>query len=583
MIPKSFVQQLVSRMAIEDLISSYVVLKRSGRNVKGLCPFHSEKTPSFTVYPDTQSYYCFGCGEGGDVITFIMKAENLDYPDAVRFLARRAGMEMPEDGQPDDSNLKARILQANREAALFFHRCLKSPAGAAGYRYLREARLLPDKIITTYGLGFAPNSWTMLTDYMRQKGYTDEELVSAALSAKGKRGQLYDQFRNRVIFPIIDLRGSVIGFGGRVMDDSKPKYLNSPDTPVFKKSRNLFSLNFAKAEIKDKLILAEGYMDVIAIYAAGFHNVVATLGTSLTEEQARLMSKYSSEIIIAYDSDGAGQTATHRAINLLSAAGLSAKVLHMEGAKDPDEYIKKFGATRFSLLLDSATDVISHELGALKALFDLETAEGRIQYLKRAVNVLADIQNPLERDVYSALLARETGVMPEAVSSQVNSLIQKKYKQRKEKEWHDIETGKSAFLDKLNTEKAQNRKEAAAEEGIIAYLFQNPDSFPLLAARLSPADFVTAYDRKVLESMLSVYEAGLDLTISTLGTVLSPEELRGVTAILARQHENILTKEMFDDYIDVLLSHKDRPKREDLRSLPAEELEEYRKRLRQKK
>lgn len=583
MIPRSFIQQLVSRCDIEDVISSYVVLKRAGRNVKGLCPFHSEKTPSFTVYPDTQSFYCFGCGAGGDVISFLMRAENLDYPEAVRLLAKRVGMEVPEDGQEDGSQLKARILQINREAALFFHRCLLSPAGRAGYEYLHGKRRLSDKTITGYGLGYAPDGWTHLTDYLRKQGYTDEELCAAAVAVKGRNGRIYDQFRNRVMFPIIDLRGSVIAFGGRVLDDSKPKYLNSPDTPVFKKSRNLFSLNFAKKETGNRLILAEGYMDVISIYAHGFHNVVATLGTSLTEEQARLMSKYAREIIIAYDSDGAGQTATHRAVNLLSEAGLTARVLHMEGAKDPDEYLQKFGATRFQMLLDGASDVITHELGSLKQRCDLESPEGKIEYLKQAVNILSDIQNPLERDVYAGMISRETGVLPETVASQIRSLIQKKHQWKEKKEWREIETGKASFLDKLNTEKARFRKEAAAEEGIIAFLFQNPDGYAPLQDRLSPEGFVTAYNRKVLLAMLRLHGAGEEVSVSSLASELSPEEIRGVAAILARHHDSILTKEMFEDYIDILLAHKDRPERETLREWSPEDIEAYRQKLRGKK
>ena len=582
MIPKSFIQQLVARCDIEDIIGSYVPLKRAGRNTKALCPFHSEKTPSFVVYADTQSFYCFGCGAGGDVISFIMRAENLDYPEAVRLLAKRVGMEVPEDGNDDVTALKSRILQMNKEAALFFHKCLKSPAGQAGYQYLKK-RGLSDQTITAYGLGYAPDTWNSLTEHLKRKGYSEEELTAAALAAKGRNGHIYDQFRNRIIFPIIDLRGSVIAFGGRVLDDSKPKYLNSPDTLVFKKSRNLFSLNFAKKNTVDKLILAEGYMDVISIYAAGFHNVVATLGTSLTEEQARLMSKYAKEIIIAYDSDGAGQTATHRAINLLSEAGLSAKVLHMEGAKDPDEYIKKFGATRFQLLLDGASDVVTHELAALKAKCDLETDAGKIDFLKRAVNVLVDIKNPLEREVYAASVARDTGIMPDAVISQTNSLIKKKYQAKQKKEWRDIELGRTSYQDRINPEKAQNLKEAAAEEGIIAYLLRNPDAYGELMERMGPEEFVTAYNRKVLAAMISLEKDGGEVSLTTIGSILSPEETRGVAAIMARTHDTIFTKEMFSDYIDILLAHKDKVDLGAVKELAPEDIEAYRQKLKKKK
>lgn len=583
MIPRSFIQQLVQRCDVEEVLSSYVTLKRAGRNVKGLCPFHSEKTPSFVVYPDTQSFYCFGCGAGGDVINFVMRVENLEYPDAVRLLARRAGMEVPEDGGDDSSKLRARVLEANREAARFFHRCLKLPAGRAGYEYLHEKRGLPDKIISAYGLGFAPDSWNALTDYLRGKGFSEQELSAAALIAKGRNGGHYDQFRNRVMFPIIDLRGGVIGFGGRVLDDSKPKYLNSPDTPVFKKSRNLFSLNFAKNAGKDRLILAEGYMDVISIYAAGFPNVVATLGTSLTEEQARLMSKYAKEIIISYDSDGAGQAATHRAINLLSEAGLSAKVLHMEGAKDPDEFIKRFGATRFELLIEGASDVIEHELAGLRKSCDLETSEGKIDFLKRAVAILADIRNPLEREVYASNVAREAGVMADVVITQVKSLIQKRAKEHEKREWRDIESNRAVAKDRINPEKQQNLKEAQAEEGILAFLFKHPDYYEYLLSKLKTEDFVTSFNKRVLEVMVALRDEGTEVSLPILAQVLSSDEIKGVAAVIARHHEVAITKEMLDAYIDILLAHRDRLKPEDAKAADPADIEAYRRKLMLKK
>jgi len=583
MIPRSFVEQLVQRCDIEDVLSSYVTLKRAGRNLKALCPFHSEKTASFVVYPDTQSFYCFGCGAGGDVISFIMRAENLDYPEAVRLLARRAGMDVPEDGDDRTAKLRSRILQANREAALFFHKCLKLPAGQAGYAYLHEKRGLPDKILTSYGLGYAPNSWDALTGYLRQKGFTDEELVAAALAVKRKSGGCYDQFRNRVMFPIIDLRGSVIGFGGRVLDDSKPKYLNSPDTLVFKKSRNLFSLNFAKNAGGERLILAEGYMDVISIYAAGFPGVVATLGTSLTEEQARLMSKYAREILIAYDSDGPGQAATHRAVNLLSQAGLSSRVLHMEGAKDPDEYIKKFGAKRFGILLDNASDVIEHELSAIRRACDLDSAEGRIEYLKKAVGILADVENPLEREVYAAGVAKDADVTRETIASQVNALLKKKRRDRDKQEWREIEQNQAVLRDRINPEKRQNLKEAQAEEGILAFLMKHPDYYDYLLSKLNIEDFVTSFNKKVFGAMVSLREEAGGATLPALAQTLSQEEIRGVAAILARRHDTADTKEMLDAYIDILLSHKDRLKPEDAKSADPAKLEAYRQKLMEKK
>lgn len=582
MIPRSFIEQLCAQCDIEEVIRSYVSIKRAGRTSKALCPFHSEKTPSFVIYPENQSFYCFGCGKGGDVIRFIMEAEHLDYPEAIRFLAARNGMTVPEDGDDTLGQRKMRVYEINREAARFFHRCLKSPAGQAGYRYLRE-RGLSDQTITAYGLGFAPDSWDSLRNFLQKKGFSREEMIDAAVLSQGRNGRCYDKFRNRVMFPIIDLRGNVIGFGGRVMDDSKPKYLNTDDTPVFKKSRNLFSLNFAKGKADGRLILAEGYMDVISIYAAGFHNVVATLGTALTEEQARLMSKYAKEIIIAYDADGAGQAATHRAINILSEAGLSARVLHMEGAKDPDEYIKKFGAKRFQMLLDGAGDAIMHELDGIQKNLDLKTAEGRIEYLKRAVNVLADIQNPLAREVYAASVAQHAGISADSVNAQAISVMKKKRRQEESREWRDIETNREMMRDRINPEKAQNIKAATAEEGILSYMLRHPDECGKILDAVAETDFVTAYDKKVLGAMRALHEEHADITLTTLSTLLTSDEASGVARILARSSETPVTAPMVEDYIRVLAEERQKLTKNEVSAADPADIERYRQMLKAKK
>lgn len=582
MIPRSFIEQLTAQCDIEDIVRSYVPLKRAGRTAKALCPFHSEKTPSFVVYPENQSFYCFGCGKGGDVIRFVMEAEHLDYPEAVRFLAARAGMTVPEDGDDGASVRKMRVYEINREAARFFHKCLKLPAGQAGYRYLRE-RGLSDHTIVTYGLGFAPDSWDSLRNFLQKKGFSREEMIDAAVLLQGKGSHCYDKFRNRVMFPIIDLRGNVIGFGGRVMDDSKPKYLNTDDTPVFKKSRNLFSLNFAKGETNGKLILAEGYMDVISIYAAGFHNVVATLGTALTEEQARLMSKYAKEIILAYDSDGPGQAATHRAINILSDAGLSARVLHMEGAKDPDEYIKKFGAKRFEILLDGAGDATTHELEAVRKTLDLKTPEGRIEYLKRAVNILADIRNPLSREVYAASVAKDAGISAESVNAQAITVMKKKRRQEETQEWRDIEMNREMVRDRINPEKAQNIRAATAEEGILSYMLRHPDECGRILEAVADDDFVTTYDKRVLGAMRTLHEEHADITLTTLSTLLSPEEASGVARILARSSEAPVTAAMVEDYIRTLAEERQKLSKDEVSAADPSEIERYRQMLKSKK
>ncbi|WMJ23796.1 DNA primase [Paludicola sp. MB14-C6] len=583
MIPQSFIDQLVQTCDIEEVISSYVNVKRAGRNIKALCPFHSEKTPSMVVYQDTQSFFCFGCGAGGDVINFIMQAENLDYVEAIHFLAKRVGLNVPDEKSDDTQmQLKQAILKINREAAKFFHMCLKQPLGAKGYAYFKN-RELSDKTITTYGLGYAPDSWTSLTDYLKSKGYKEEELVAAAVCSKAKSGRCFDMFRNRVMFPIIDLRGNVIGFGGRVLDDSKPKYLNSPDTLVFKKSRNLFSLNFAKHEIKDTLILAEGYMDVIAIHAAGFHNVVATLGTALTEEQARLISKYASQVVVAYDSDEAGQKAIHRAINLLSQVGITTRALKMEGAKDPDEYIKKFGAKRFELQINGAVDVIEYELAKLREQFDMATPAGKAEYLSKAINILSDIESKLSREVYAGFVANETGAMPQSVVEQAEKLRIKKYKAQEKKEWREIEQNKFMIKDKVNPEKKDNLKAALAEEGIIAFLFRHPDCIKNTKEKLSPEDFATTFNKRIYEAMIETYEKQNELVVSSLNYAFSPEEMAGISGILARNSNISNNLDTLMSYIDALLIATQTLKKDEILTSDIDDLEQYRKQLLNKK
>ncbi|MBC8609787.1 DNA primase [Massilimaliae timonensis] len=581
-IPKSFIQQLLLHCDIEDVVSSYLPLKREGRNQKTLCPFHSEKTPSMVIYPNTQSFYCFGCGAGGDVISFVMRIENLDYVEAVHFLAKRAGLTVPEDGESDKTGqMKTRILEINRETARFFHHCLKSPAGKAGYDYFKN-RQLSDKTITKYGLGYAPDSWNALRDHLRKKGFSYPEMEAACVVVKGKKGSYYDQFRNRVMFPIIDLRGNVIAFGGRVLDDSKPKYLNSPDTLVFKKSRNLFSLNFAKNQKGNRLILAEGYMDVISINAAGFENVVATLGTALTAEQARLISKYATEVVIAYDSDEAGQKATHRAINLLSEVGVSAKILKMSGAKDPDEYIKKFGARRFEMLLDDAGNVVEFELNKLKAAYDLENTSDKVEYVRRSISVISSIQNRMEREVYAGLVSKDTGVSVASILSQVDSAIKRKRRQQEKDEWNSIQKETRAATDRINPEKANFYKEALAEEQIIAYLLRNPEDTVQILSQIREEDFVTSFNRKVLSCMISLFQANNEIVLSALTPYFIQPEMGRISQILARTDENRFSREVLEDCIRVLKQHKSSLKAIDLANATPEELERYRENLKKR-
>ena len=402
--PEAFLEELTARSDIVDVVSGYVRLtKRSGANQFGLCPFHSEKTPSFSVNPERQIYHCFGCGKGGGVINFIMEIENLSYPDAVEFLARRAGLEVPQDGHDENRSRRARMLELNREAARWFHSRLIAPDGAPARQYVVRRGITG--MVRPFGLGFAPDSWSGLIDAMRKKGFSEQELITAGLARAGKNGGAYDYFRNRLIFPVIDVRGSVIGFSGRILDDGEPKYLNSPDTLVYSKARSLFALNLAKKSKSGYILLAEGNIDVVSLHQAGFDSAVASLGTSLTADQARLIARYTKEIVICYDSDAAGQKAAQRAITLLQPLDLNVRVVQVPGAKDPDEFIQSRGAQAFRELIDGSDNEIEYRLNRIAADYDLNTLDGRQGYAREAIRLIAALPNAVDRDLYGARAA----------------------------------------------------------------------------------------------------------------------------------------------------------------------------------
>ncbi len=554
-IPKSFIETLRMSCDIVGIVSSYVKLKRTGRNQTGLCPFHSEKTPSMVVYGDTQSFYCFGCGAGGDVISFIMRIENLGYVEAVKFLAQRVGLEVPDNGVEDRAaKLKPMILEMNRLAARFYHGVLRSPAGKPGQDYFSARQLAPQTVVK-YGLGYAPDSWNALRDHLRSKGFSFEQMAEAGLVSKGKSGSFYDAFRNRVMFPIIDLRKNVIGFGGRVLDDSKPKYLNTNDTLVFKKSRSLFSLNFAKNRVENgRLNLAEGYMDVIAVNQAGFENVVATLGTALTSEQARIIAGYAKEVVIAYDSDGPGRKATDRAVSLLEEVGVACKILRMSGAKDPDEYIKKFGAQRFKLLLDDAGNVTAYQLSVIRSRYDLGTPEGKSGYLTEAVKYLATLKNSVEREVYAGELAAQTGILRETVLTNLEQAVKRNYRREKKREWADIESQKALYGDRVNPQRAANLGASRAEEGILAYLFRNPDHLRAILGKIDENAFVTDFNRELFRIMVEKLQNNNGVALSDFTGELAPEQLARLTAIV--NQEIPMAESALDDYVRTLQEYQ---------------------------
>lgn len=524
-IPESFLDELRRRNKIEEVVGRYVHLKRGGSRRVGLCPFHSEKTPSFTVFSDTQSFFCFGCNAGGDVINFIQRAENLDWIDALRLLAEQTGMSVPEDGGPGfDNRLRDKVLQINKAAAQFFHDTLNSNEGQAAREYLLKRRI-PVGIIKRFGLGFAPDAWDKLKITLLNQGYNEADMTMAGLIIAKENKNSYDRFRNRVIFPIIDVRGNVIGFGGRVLDDSLPKYLNSPDTIVFKKSLQLFALNYAKNEKSKRLILAEGYMDVIALHQGGFQNAVATLGTAITQDQARLMARYAEEVVIAYDSDEAGQKAAKKAITLLTAAGLAVKVISLSDGKDPDEYIKIYGAEQFRRLLDESDSHILYQIERAKHGLDITLPDNKVEFLKRAAEILCGITSIVEREVYAGRIAEDAGISKESLLSEVAGRYKKRQRARQKSIVREETSKALGQKDKLNPQKKSHPKAARSEEGIIAFLLRYPDKWKEVFQIISPSNFITEFNRNMYEALITRISEGKSIDIESLSGVFSAEEM----------------------------------------------------------
>ena len=572
-IGERFIQELQERVDIEEVISSHITLRRRGKTLVGLCPFHNEKTPSFTVYPDTNSFYCFGCGAGGDVISFIRRIDNLDYVEAVKTVAQMAGMSMPEDGYDDTlAKRRMRLLAANREAARFFNVCLMDEKNRPALDYFLRRALTP-ATIRHFGLGYAPDSWHALTEHLRSKGFTYEEMVLANLvrrSDKNGKANYYDNFRNRVMFPIIDLRGNVIAFGGRVMDDSKPKYINTSDTPVYKKSNGVFALNFAKNANENKLLLVEGYMDVIALHQAGFTNAIACLGTAFTSEQANLLSRYAEEIIICYDNDGAGREATQRALNVLGKTGLKLRVVTMSGGKDADEIIRTHGKERFAELLGMAANKTEYRLLQERNKYNLNTDDGKLRFLTAAAQILAEC-SAIECDIYATRLSNELGVSAESINAQIRSV---KTRQRRSDESKRLKESEAlierSFADKNNPQRAANIRAAKAEETLIASLMRNPDFYPKLKDKFSADDFVTDFNKRIMRCLADKLDKGFIPELSLFAREFTPEEMGSVTRIYMSSAELNNTLRECEDCISVLQNAAE-SKPTDVSSLSAEE------------
>ena len=552
MIPREIIDEIVFRNDIVDVVGSYVTLKRAGSNFSGLCPFHNEKTPSFTVFPGTKSCYCFGCGSGGDVITFIMRVENLDYVEALEHLAARAGITIPEDNSNfnEQSVSRKRIYAMNLEAAKFFRNCLMDKEiGGEALSYLCESRKLSMTTVKRFGLGYSPNDFGMLTSHLRRLGYTDEEMQTGFLAGKSqKTGRSYDYYRNRVIFPIIDTSGNIVAFGGRVMDDSKPKYLNTSDTPAFKKSRHLFALNYAKKHCEEYMILCEGYMDVIALHEAGFENAVATLGTAITSEQARIFAKYTKKVVICYDSDNAGQNATQKAIRLLGEVGVEVRILKLSGAKDPDEYIKKFGAENFRRVLGESKTGFEYNIEKIISAHDMSLVEEKVAASSEVCALIARVYSKVERDIYIRRAAEILQINAEALSADVERMRRRIEREEKSNQSKDAMLSVKHIGDRINNDAAKHIKATANEEAILGLMliFDEYRAEIVKDGLLSEDDFITEFSRRVFAKICEFENSEQGFSKIMLAQFFSVEEIGRIEKIeidrrmLARNDREVL-------------------------------------------
>ncbi|MBQ9976417.1 MAG: DNA primase [Clostridia bacterium] len=527
-LPQAFLQELKARCNIEDIISQHVQLKRAGSNLVGCCPFHSERTPSFTVFTGRENFYCFGCGAGGDVITFVMKMQNVDYITAVTYLADRVGLKVPEDNffRQEKKVDRNRFFEMNKCAAKFFHNALMAPENREAYEYITGRGLTP-LTLRRFGIGYADDSQDSLKGYLMSQGYSKEEIREGFLAGVSqKTGKLFDMFRNRIIFPIFDLSGNVIAFGGRIIGNGEPKYLNSSDTPVFKKSRNLYALERAKNNPESTLILCEGYMDVVALHQAGFTNAVATLGTAITPDQARIMSRYASTVYISYDSDNAGQRAAKKAIDLLTQVGINVKVIRVEDAKDPDEYIKKFGKSSFEKLLAKSNGHIDYTLSNIEAKYSMAIPEEKLRYVQECCDMLAKIYSSVEREIYIQKICEKSGVDPSVIRNEVEKK-QKKAKHSAEKERIKTDIQREiGWGDRIMADSSKNLATAKKEENLLGILLMRAEYLKdeRLSAILCEKIFQCEFTKRVYTRLIETADT-LPFDLSLLGEYFDPDEM----------------------------------------------------------
>ena len=583
MIPHEYIEELTRRTDIVELVGSYVQLKRKGRLYGGLCPFHSEKSPSFYVYPDTQSFYCFGCGAGGDAITFAKKINSIDYPEAVKMLAARAGMPEPQE---DDKTgrMRSRILSMNKEAARFFHACLNSTVEEARQaRAYWRRRGLDDKTIVRFGLGYAPNDGQALYQFLRDKGYNQQELDASGLFKRSPSGRIYCLFWKRVMTPIFDLRGNIIAFGGRVLDDSKPKYVNSPETLVYHKSDTVFALQIAKRSASRRFVLCEGYMDVISMQQAGIDTAVCACGTALTPDQVRLISEYADEVILSYDSDEAGQKATLRSLELFRNSPVKVGVLQIPGAKDPDEYIKKYGAERFKALLDGVGNALDFRLGRLRSQYDLSQDAQRLEYVKQAVDLLAERSSPTEQEVYAGCLAEETNISKTAIMTQLETAVKRVgSKRRYEKKKAVLQSGE---MNQIKVSYTAGGSQAlgivSAQQRLLAAILREPQYLDLVKDQLTAEQFIQPQQKELYEAMLRCREQGVEISLTALHAFAGEEALNELSHLAAQYSDVNCTPDDIRLYLDRIA--RGMPVASKAASMTNEELSSYFQSMREKK
>ena len=553
---EDFISELKEKNDIEEIISEYVNIQRKGKNSVGLCPFHAERTPSFCVYPMNGSFYCFGCGAGGDVITFLRLAEHFDYVEAVKYLAERAGMNIQISDEENEIHAKKLLLyKINRDAAKFFYKNLGTPEGKQAVEYL-QSRHISAKTIKHFGIGYSPRSGYALADHLRSLGYKENDIVSANLAVKNSYSKIKDRFKGRLMFPIIDVRGNVIAFGARTLSNEIPKYINTADTPIFKKSSNLFALNFAKNSGQDKLILTEGYMDAISLHQSGFNNAVAGLGTALTPGQVKLLGRHANEVILSYDADEAGQKAAKKAMSMLRESGINVKVLSIPQAKDPDEYIRSNGndgIIKFKSLIENSLSDTEFKLKNLKNSLDIDSSEGKIKYLTSAAKLLALCENPIERDIYSSKLCEETGINKSSILLQIDKHLKSNIKKNQKKEFKNIAKTTSALNDKINKDKHKNLRAACAEEFILSYIINNPDVTNNIFSKINEDMFVTELNRKIFLSVKSLIEQNNVVDINSISkNGFSLEETGRIAKITCSYKPEMGTPQAVEEYVQTL-------------------------------